>query len=509
MGLIVMGASYKTAPLEIRERMGIRAGSVPAALQELSSYQGVDGCMLLSTCNRIEVYVDARTDFLGIQALKQFFARRCGLDLGSDNSPANDEKYARALHLQHDYFYLHRGMDAVRHIFRVVCSLDSQLLGEAQILGQMRSAFENSEQQGCLGGTLSHLAKSALHLGKKVRTETAIGADSVSLSTTALQLIKQACPQFERETILLVGTGEMAGLLGRYLSGMHPGKLLVSSHNAKHAQSFAQQHQACDVPFARLHAHAAEARVVVSMTASDTAVLRASELEGARAQSGASDSPLLIIDLAVPRDVEPACADLLGVNLYNLESLTSIIDDGLAHRMSEVGRVERMIDEAYEDFFTWMQQRQVLPTIKDIRTKGQSAVDKECAKAEKALAALTGTPLSDEVRAILQAYGESVMNKILHGPTARLRKESGVADSYYYTGAARYLFGLDAFPVQDGKVRHICLGAEKCPAGGCAKGRKLDEYAQHVQPAQPAQPGQPKQPETLALQMQPADLLEA
>jgi glutamyl-tRNA reductase len=454
MSLVIMGASFKSAPITVREKIAVPAAQVPSALVELTANAGVDEALVLSTCNRVEAYVNAKTDRLGSDALEAFFRARCG------------DGFDR------DAFYLHRGMDTVQHVNRVVCSLDSQLLGEAQILGQMRTAFEMATDAGTAGEVLTHLFKSALHLGKKVRSETAIGSDSVSLSTTAFKVAKDSFDDLQDRRILIVGTGEMAGLCATYLvdAGIHD--VLVTSRTPEHATEFAERYGARAIPFDELTRAAASCDVIFTMTSSPNAVLTAKELEQARHTAKTEGQKLVVVDEAVPRDVDPEVGKLDGVELYNLESLASIVDEGMAQRMSAVGTVERMVEEANEEFFIWMQQRLVTPTIKDIHAKGEAIVEGELVRAEKALSHTLGAALTKDQEDVLRAYGNAIANKILHGPTARLRKESTTADSYYYTGAARYLFGIDAFPVGSG-IHHTCVGIERCPAGGCSAGRAL------------------------------------
>lgn len=455
MSLVLMGASFKSATIDLRERLAIPQDQVPGAISELLACNGVQEALVLSTCNRVEAYVDAKTDRLGSDALRSFFLSR-----------SHDES---AL----DGLYLRRGMDVVTHVHRVVCSLDSQLLGEAQILGQTRGAFELAQCCEGAGEVLTHLFKGALHLGKKVRSETSIGADSVSLSTTAFKLASDFVPDIRSARVLIVGTGEMAALCARYLVDAGVRDLHVTGHNLQHTQQFAREYSMSFSAFDERHNQAALADVVFSMTSAPDAVICADELASAREQNATKGRPLLMIDEAVPRDIDPACADLPGVTLHNLESLVSVVDEGMARRMAAVGDVERMAGQADEEFFTWLQQRNVAPTIKGIHTKSGLAVKGESEKAARALARLLGRDLTDQEIELLQVFGQAVANKILHGPMARLRKEAGTADSYYYTAAARYLFGLDTNPEGSGMHRP-CVGARLCQVGGCAAGAALD-----------------------------------
>ena len=450
MSLVAMGTNHKSSNLEARERLAIPNDEIDATVERLCSVQGVDGAVVLSTCNRVEVYVDARTDRIGTQALRDFFAER----LGTSELPS--------------VLYTERGEDTVRHLFRVVCSLDSQVLGEAQILGQTRSAFDRSVGLGCCTEVLTKLFRDALRLGKRVRTETAIGGDSVSLSTTAFKVAMQEFPDIKDRQVLFIGVGEMARLALTYLMETGVTDFMATSRTIEHAREFARECDARCYAFEDRYDAIAKADVVFTMTSSQGAVVEGEPLRLAREAAGASGRKIVFIDEAVPRDVDASCLEVPGVTLYNLETLNSIIDDGLAARMAAVGDVEQLVAKAEDEFLSWLQQRNVIPTIKGMYAKGEATVGRELEKAAKALAHERGTAITPEELAVLEAYGNAVMKKILHGPTARLKKEAQTADSYYYTGAARYLFGLDAFPV--GCKPHKCderpcLDGLPCPNG--------------------------------------------
>ena len=401
MSLVAMGISHKTAPIDVRQRVAIPESDIPGALISIVNANGVKEALLLSTCNRVEAYVEAKTDRLGANALETFFRERAGESFDAS------------------CFYLHRGMDAVQHVLRVVSSLDSQVLGEAQILGQMREAFERSQATGTCGEVLTELFKRALNLGKRVRSETMIGADSVSLSTVAHRIARDACPDLSGARVLLVGAGEMARLSARYLLDDGVGELFVTSRTPAHAALFAEETGAQVVPFEQRYAAAAQADIVFTMTSAKEPVINCNLLAAARVNAGRNGQPLVFID------------------------------------------------EAEEGFLSWMQERLVVPTIKSIYEKGNITVSDELDRAINALAKQRGAEVSDEERAVLAAYGNAIMKKLLHGPTVRLRKEAQTADSYYYTGAARYLFGIDAFPPGTRHTCHmrLCEQGKPCPMG--------------------------------------------
>lgn len=449
MSLVAMGISHKTASIDERQRAAVAEDAIAATLQEIVAANGVSEALLLSTCNRVEVYVEAKSDRLGAEALQAFFGR----SMGDSFDPHS--------------FYLHRGMDAVQHVLRVVSSLDSQVLGEAQILGQMRGAFEQAQAAGTCGEVLTELFKRVLGLGKRVRTETNIGSDSVSLSTVAHRVACEAVEDLSQARVLLVGAGEMARLSARYLLDAGVGELLVASRTPAHAQEFAAEFGVCVVPLQDRYEEAARCDIVFAMTSAEEPVICHDELARAREAAGTTGLALTFIDEAVPRDVEPACAELAGVRVYDLEALGAVIDEGLAMRMGAVPAVERLVDEAEQGFLSWMQERLVVPTVKAVYEKGAIVVNDEFERVVSALEKERGAEISPEEREILSAYGNAIMKKLLHGPTARLRKEAQTADSYYYTGAARYLFGVDTFPPGTRHTCHVrlCDKGEPCPLG--------------------------------------------
>lgn len=450
MSLVVMGANYKSASLEVLERISFADEELDATVSALVQVEGVEGAVVLSTCNRIEIYVDACTDRCGADSLRMLFEQRRGepVEFGE--------------------FYLERGEDVVRHLFRVVCSLDSQVLGEAQILGQVKRAFEFSLEHDCCTEVLAQLFRDALHLGKRVRAETGIGADSVSLSTIAFKVARREFPDLEGRQVMFLGTGEMAALALPYFLDANVSDFVIASRNCEHAREFAR---ACDgrvLRFENRYEGIAKADIVFCMTASRHAVVEGEPLRHARDRYGTTGRKLLFVDEAVPRDVAPSCQELEGVIVYGMDSLNAIVDDGMEARMASVGAVERLALQAELNFLAWMQHRTVIPTVKAMYAKGEAVVVGELEKAAKLLARERGAELSAAELNVLESYGNAIMKKILHGPATRLKKESETADSYYYTGSARYLFGLDVFPPGcnphscDG---YPCLKGKACPEG--------------------------------------------
>lgn len=510
MSLFLLGASYKSAPLPVREALAITPDDVTLCAEALLRERGIDEVVILSTCNRTELYVNAQTDRLAHQALVALCtARLVQAKRGFAESPA---------WLIENYCYEKRGMEVVSHLFSVVCSLDSMVLGEAQILGQTKRAFEMAELHKTCSEVLSRLFKTALSVGKRARSETAIGSDCVSMSTSMMHIAREHCSALQDASCVVLGAGEMAQLSLRYLLQAPVKTIYVASRHYAHAQQVVEQLKAemlisdagtpaAGIPdagtdgagtptagmadvgtdgagtrqsttptvlqaidFADRYSYIAQSQLVMSMTRASSFIIAAEELEMARnahhtAENPTSDASLVLIDAAIPRDIDPACALLPGVQLFDTQHVQHVVDAGLSARMESVGAVEKLIEQAQSEFLAWMQERSVTPTIKEMYEKGSVVVDRELKRCIKSFENARGQKLSSDERQLLELYGEAIAKKLLHGPTARLRKEAHTSASFYYTVSARYLFGLDTNPPGSGCphcAHPTCLEGKGC-----------------------------------------------
>lgn len=510
MSLFLLGASYKSAPLPVREALAITPDDVTLCAEALLRERGIDEVVILSTCNRTELYVNAQTDRLAHQALVALCtARLVQAKRGFAESPA---------WLIENYCYEKRGMEVVSHLFSVVCSLDSMVLGEAQILGQTKRAFEMAELHKTCSEVLSRLFTTALSVGKRARSETAIGSDCVSMSTSMMHIAREHCSALQDASCVVLGAGEMAQLSLRYLLQAPVKTIYVASRHYAHAQQVVEQLKAemlisdagtpaAGIPdagtdgagtptagmadvgtdgagtrqsttptvlqaidFADRYSYIAQSQLVMSMTRASSFIIAAEELEMARnahhtAENPTSDASLVLIDAAIPRDIDPACALLPGVQLFDTQHVQHVVDAGLSARMEAVGAVEKLIEQAQSEFLAWMQERSVTPTIKEMYEKGSVVVDRELKRCIKSFENARGQKLSSDERQLLELYGEAIAKKLLHGPTARLRKEAHTSASFYYTVSARYLFGLDTNPPGSGCphcAHPTCLEGKGC-----------------------------------------------
>lgn len=490
MSLFLLGASYKSAPLRVREALAITPDDLTSCAQALLRERGIDEVVILSTCNRTELYVNAQTDRLAHQALVALCTARL---VQSQHSFSESPAW-----LIENYCYEKRGMEVVSHLFSVVCSLDSMVLGEAQILGQTKRAFEMAELHSTCSEVLSRLFKTALSVGKRARSETAIGSDCVSMSTSMMHIAREHCSALQDASCVVLGAGEMAQLSLRYLLQAPVKTIYVASRHYAHAQQVVEQLKAemrtsaagTDVAgtdgaetqqsttptvlqaidFADRYSYIARSQLVMSMTRASSFVVDAEQLEMARnarhtAENPTSNAQLVLIDAAIPRDIDPACASLPGVQLFDTQHVQHVVDAGLSARMEAVGAVEKLIEQAQSEFLAWMQERSVTPTIKEMYEKGSVVVDRELKRCIKSFENARGQKLSSDECQLLELYGEAIAKKLLHGPTARLRKEAHTSASFYYTVSARYLFGLDTNPPGSGCphcAHPTCLEGKGC-----------------------------------------------
>lgn len=516
MSLFLLGASYKSAPLPVREALAITPDDVTLCAEALLRERGIDEVVILSTCNRTELYVNAQTDRLAHQALVALCTARL---VQSQHSFSESLAW-----LIENYCYEKRGMEVVSHLFSVVCSLDSMVLGEAQILGQTKRAFEMAELHNTCSEVLSRLFKTALSVGKRARSETAIGSDCVSMSTSMMHIAREHCSALEDASCVVLGAGEMAQLSLRYLLQAPVKTIYVASRHYAHAQQVVEQLKAemrmsavgtadaetadagtdgsgmADVgtdgagtrqsttptvlqaiDFADRYSYIAQSQLVMSMTRASSFIIAAEELEMARnahhtAANLTSDASLVLIDAAIPRDIDPACASLPGVQLFDTQHVQHVVDAGLSARMEAVGAVEKLIEEAQSEFLAWMQERSVTPTIKEMYEKGSVVVDRELKRCIKSFENARGQKLSSDECQLLELYGEAIAKKLLHGPTARLRKEAHTSASFYYTVSARYLFGLDTNPPGSGCPH--CAHPTCLEGKGCSKRQNCETLQQ-------------------------------
>jgi glutamyl-tRNA reductase len=416
--LLALGISHKTAPVALRERLAFAEPGAVALAQRLTTTAEVREAVVISTCNRTEVYlvvgdpVHAEADALGMLALD------------ADIRPT---ELAEAI-------YSPRNCDAARQLYRVTAGLESMIVGEAEIQGQVKRAFEAALQAGCTGALSNRLFGAALSTGKRVRSETALGASRVSVPSVAVGLARDVLGDLRERHVVILGAGETSELTARALADQGAGTIFVANRHADRALSLAQRFGGSVVGLDGLPEQLVQADIVVSSTSSPHPIVGHEELELVTSQR--EGRPLLLIDIAVPRDIEPRCGELEGVTLYDIDDLQAVVARNLDTRASEVPRAEEIVEEEIQRFARWLGQLEVLPTVSALREHGNALV-------EQVLAENSGRweTASPRDLARIEAVARAVMSRLLHEPTIRLRslsQERGHAS----LELVRELFGL-------------------------------------------------------------------
>ncbi len=418
--LFALGISHKTAPLELRERLALTEGRAAGVLGDLRASDQVSEAAAISTCNRTELYlvvsdpVEAETLALGA------LSRQAGI---------------RPTELV-ESLYSHRGIEAARHLFRVASGLDSMIVGEAEIQGQVKRAYELALVEGVTGAILNRLFRGALAAGKRVRSETRIGEGGTSVPSAAVELATRTLGTLDDRRVLLIGAGETAELTARALAARGVEAVFVANRRYDRAIGLAQRFGGSAVRFEDLPAQLERADIVVSSTNSPHHIVEREELE--LVATAREQRPLLLIDLAVPRDIDPSCREVAGVVVRDVDDVQTIADRNLGGREVESRRAEVVVAAELARFERWLGSLEVLPTVASLRASADEIVRRVLAENEGRFAELAA-----EDRARVEAMTRAVASRILHEPTLRLKRAAEEADAYQQVAALRELFGLD------------------------------------------------------------------
>ena len=415
MTLLALGINYTTAPVSIRERLAFPTEILRDAVTDLWQQQHISEAAILSTCNRTEIY--CTTQDKGIAPVIDWISR---------NRQLKQAEFQ-------PYLYAHTDNASIRHIFRVASGLESMILGEPQILGQMKTAYQTANQAGTLGKDLGKLFQHTFSTAKKVRTDTAIGSSSVSVAFAAVQLSKQIFNDLSQQTALLIGAGETIELTARHLYQNGIGRIIIANRTYDKAHTLASQFNGYAIALSELPLHIAEADIIVSSTASQLPILGKGLVESAISKR--KHKPIFMVDLAVPRDIEPEVAKLNDVYLYTVDDLQNIIKDNLNSRRQAAEQAEEIIDTNVEHFLAWMKAQTVQSTIVDYRQQA-SLLQQE--SLNKALATLKNGGSPEE---IMRQLAHTLTNKLTHTPCTQLRKASE-NERHDLIAAAREIFKL-------------------------------------------------------------------
>lgn len=414
---VVVGLSHRTAPVEVRERLAISPQDLRRELRQIAESAGFEEALLISTCNRVELYATSASPLDAVREAKETLAKRL-------EGAAND-----------DVLYQERGIDVVRHVFRVASSLDSLVVGEPQILGQVKEAFDAANEAGTVGTLLGRCFTQAFATAKRVRYETGIAEGTVSVSSIACELAKKIFGNLEGRRTLLLGAGDMGESAARSLRQTGT-KLHVINRSDQRAEVLAQ---ACDgraVPYERLTTELAEADVVIASTASPNFILTPKLMKSVVRTR--RHRPLFIIDIAVPRDVDPRVGTMDNVFVYDVDDLQQVAEENLAVRAREAALAEKIVEEEVEAFLTWRRSLELAPTIVALRKHFGQVAEEEVRRTLGRLQSL-----SDADRGAIEAMSRSLVNKLLHHPMTELKSGAGDPGGALLIDAVRRLFRLE------------------------------------------------------------------
>jgi len=402
MDLLVVGVNHHTAPVEVRERLAFADEELPAALETLMAEDSLREAMILSTCNRVEVWAAAEAP----AAVREVLANHLAKARGVDPETLRPLLYAR------------EGLEAVAHLFRVAASLDSMVVGEPQILGQVKAAYAQAHAAGAAGPLLSRAVHAAFRAAKRIRTETAIARSAVSVSYAAVELARKIFGDLGGKAVLLLGAGEMSELAARHFRDRGIARLLVANRTPGRAEELARQIGGEALPSLEAALHNAEADIVLCSTAAPGYLV--TRVDAQRLLAARRHRPVFFIDIAVPRNVEPSVNELDGAYLYDIDDLQAVVESNRKEREREAERAEALVLEELDRFAGRLADRAAVPTIRSLRERVEEIRQEELARTLGRL-----KEASPETRAAVEALSASLVNKILHTPIQRLKLERG------------------------------------------------------------------------------------
>lgn len=396
MSLLALGINHKTAPVALREKVAFTPDALVKAFSSLKEKAGIDESVIISTCNRTEIYINGELE--QFEPLLNWLADFHGV-AGSDIS-------------QNSYQLRHQ--EAIKHIMRVASGLDSLVLGEPQILGQVKQAFSDAKHSGMVDQSFDKLFQHTFSVAKRVRTETEIGANAVSVAFASVQLAKHIFADLSKRSVLLVGAGETIELVGQHLKEQGVKTLAVANRTISRAQALATQLDAQVYTLAQLPEHLKDYDIVISSTASQLPLIGKGMIE--RALKQRRNMPMFLVDLAVPRDIEPEVNELGDAYLYTVDDLQQIVEQNMASRELAAQEAEKLVESQVNSYLTWQQSRKSIDLVKQFRERGEAQRDELVEKALNQLAE------GKSPEAAIQELAYKLTNSIMHGPTRALRK---------------------------------------------------------------------------------------
>jgi len=420
--IIIVGLNHDTAPVEVRERVIFSSSVLEESLKRLHSLPSIKEGVILSTCNRVEVVATALNEQKGLEEIERFLV---------------EGQSAKDLTVLDDHLYRYSGNTAVRHLFRVASSLDSMVVGEPQILGQLKDYYDVAHKAGTVGTMLHRLFHHSFSVAKRVRTETGIASRAVSISSVAVDLAKRIFDCLEDKAVMLIGAGKMGGLVARHLQSNGVSSLMVTNRTFERAVEVAGQFHGSPIRFEDFPRYLKMADLVISCTGSPEVILRPETVEGVLKER--KQKAMFFIDLGERRNIDPKINDIDNVYLYDIDDLETVAKENLKERTGEVHKAEEIVDGEIERYLHWLDSLDQVPTIVALRRRVEEIRQREL---ERSLStSLKG--LSDQERQAVEDMTSAMINKILHAPTTRLKKTPGSPDEELYVGALKMLFDLE------------------------------------------------------------------
>jgi len=420
MNIVVVGLSHKTASVEIREKLSFPEARLADALCCMGRIETVNENLLLSTCNRVEAYVTVKDVEGGIGRLKDFFLEYHNL---------TGEQYLNSL-------YAHHGREAVRHIFRVAASLDSMVVGEPQILGQLKDSFDHALANKTTGVVMNRLMKKAISVAKRIRTETKIAESAVSISFAAVELARKIFGSLEGKSVMLAGAGEMAELAAKHLVNNGVKTIMVANRTYERAVELAQEFDGTAVKYEDLASEMVHADILIAATGAPHYILTQKDM--AKVIKDRKNKPVFLIDIAAIRNLDPEINKIDNVYLYDIDDLSSVVESNIKERQKEAALAEEIIEQEIDNFLVWMKSIDAVPTIVALRDRAEEIRKGELEKALPRLGDLT-----EKQRGQIEALTQGIVNKLLHQPLITLKKSAGDPEGSGHIESARVLFGIE------------------------------------------------------------------
>ena len=419
MNLVIVGLNHKTSPIEIREKLSFPAQSIGEPLKKLTNHYGLNEGVILSTCNRVEVLAITSELEKGTRQIKRFLS----------------DFHSIPLEILDEHLYVHQGEDAVKHLFRVAAGLDSMVMGEPQILGQVKDSYGYAVEHNTAGIIVNKLYHKAFQVAKRVRTETRIGESAVSISFAAVELARKIFGELAGKTCMLVGAGEMAELAARHLQSNGVREILVANRTYEKAVELVKCFCGTAIMFREFPHYLKNVDIVIASTASPNFIIKPDQIQEVMKER--RHKPMFFIDISVPRNVDPLVNNIDNCYVYDVDDLQGVVVANLQERHKEAEEAEQIIIEEIDKFYRWIKSLDVVPTIIALRQECDSIRKAELAKAMPALQGL-----GPKEQKVLEAMTAAIVNKILHHPVTHLKKEANKIEGDLYIDTIRKLFDL-------------------------------------------------------------------